>query len=159
MEIHFQHHKDTYELMNAFDSIKYRPVPIWLGEFTFSMHKKLDKLPVLIQQEINNLAALVPDQDFNTYFIQKYEAGQNVFPHRDPKNNVGYTIIGVYGGFYPTPWSEYTRTKERYQIHSGDTLIQECTINNQQGPQHSVTWSKDATGTRYCIILNTINGY
>lgn len=82
-----------------------KKVPPWLGNFSFGAYgpaysKSVDKLPRGVIEFCKAIASdCVPDQKFNTIFIQKYEVGEFVRPHRDPKNNIGKTIIAIFGEF------------------------------------------------------------
>ena len=147
---------DTTGLVEATKNVFFRSVPSWLGNFKFKIFGQtygkdhgLPPLPILIQAR--KLRSLVPEQKFNTIFLQKYEVGAQVLPHRDPKNNTGHTIIGVFGEF--TGAKTKVDTQE-YQLYSGDVMILPCTIGSIQGPQHQV--SAVESGTRFALILNTI---
>ena len=100
---------------------------------------------------------LCPNQEFNTIFIQKYEAGTSVKKHRDPRNNIGYIIIAVFGdydGAVSRIYHEETSGSTSFHLKPGDVLVLPCTIDGKQGPAHEVSEIED--GTRYAIILNTI---
>lgn len=152
------------KLVNELASINYRPCPHWLGDFSFQgypfpgqrsrWYRK--ELPPLARAEAQTLAQLVPNQVFNTVFIQRYEDGQNVFKHRDPRNNVGHTVIATYGDYSCPPVTRLWSPDHSFQQQAGDVLVLPCTIDNRQGPYHEVTWMRPSTGTRYAIILNTI---
>lgn len=136
---------------------KFRPVPKWLGNFNFCIFgeeegKKVAKLPVTLKPLIKKLADLVPNQDFNTVFLQKYEKGQFVKPHRDPRNNLGHTVIGVFGEF---EGAESVIGRKRLQLLKGDALVQRCNLDGLPRPLHRV--SEVTEGTRYALILNTIS--
>lgn len=136
-----------------------RQVPHWLGNFSFAVYgqngKSLRKLPNAIKELNAKLASeLCPDQFFNTTFIQKYEAGHFVKPHRDPKNNIGNTIIAVLGDFTGAETTLHLDRKIRFTLVAGDVLVLQCTVNGIQGCLHEVSPVK--FGTRYAIIQNTI---
>lgn len=145
--------KEEQELVNwQAPWVKWRRVPKWLGNFEFCIYTKKDNpLPTSLVQIASKLSNLVPEQKFNTVFFQKYEKGSFVKPHRDPKNNVGYTVIGVFGNF---EGAQSHVGKQRLNLKAGDVLVQRCTIDNLIRPVHRV--SKVTRGTRYAIILNTI---
>ncbi len=93
---------------------------------------------------------MVPDQDFNTVFLQRYLIGGQVLPHRDPKNNIGYTIISTFG-----TWREACThvNEESFILEDSDVAVLPCTINGLQGPRHYMTPVQ--SGIRYALILNT----
>ena len=148
------------ELLADLAAVSYRPAPSWLGSFQFRMYKPIalaQPCPVWVYdsvwEEARRLAQAVPEQHFNTLFVQRYLPGQNVRSHRDPRNNVGYTVIGLYGDFTATRFRvEETWAEQR----PGDVFVLPCTIAGVQGPQHGMQWLPGSTGTRYAIILNTI---
>jgi len=131
-----------------------RAVPSWLGTFKFKPYYKSTyvKHPVL-GDIAARLATLVPSQVFNTAFLQKYEAGSFVRPHRDPRNNVGFTIIAIAGEFTGAE-TRLDCSPGRFYLKSGDVLVMPCTVDGAQGPLHEV--SPVLSGTRYALILNTI---
>lgn len=144
------------QLLNALETCSLRPAPTWLGSFDFQMHKSLDKLPTAIANEFEKLNSLVPAQKFNTWFVQRYEPKQNVFAHRDPKNNKDMTIVSLYGETWQTI---LTVDGTRYNQSPGQIFIFPTTINNQQGPVHSVAWAQETSKpftTRWALICNTI---
>lgn len=149
-------------LLQELSALRYRKAPSFLGNFSFQAFGKgyKNKTSGHIRKEAIRLSRLVPTQTFTNVFVQKYEAGQNVKPHRDPKNNTGHTIISIYGSFHPTPlnkvWYSKGKKSENFFVHEGEALVLPCTISGQQGPWHSMSWEPWATGTRYAIILNTI---
>lgn len=132
-----------------------RAVPNWLGTFQFRPYYKSTYLkhPVL-GGVATRLAALVPDQTFNTAFLQRYETGSCVRPHRDPRNNVGFTVIAVAGEFTGAE-TKVSCPPGRLHLRSGDVLVMPCTIDGVQGPWHEV--SEVTSGTRHALILNTIS--
>lgn len=144
-----QHESDS--MVNVFKSWKWRPVPTWLGNFQFSMFSNLRKVPAEAELLFGILSLLVPEQKFNTLFVQKYEVGQQVLPHRDPKNNYGATIIAYFG-----IWTggETTIEGEKIQPKHRDVVIQRCNYENLPRPLHEV--SPIISGTKYSFILNTI---
>lgn len=144
--------------------IKYRPCPNWLGNFQFKIYNEKEspseELMVVAKSILKELEerskAATPIQEagkqiFNTIFVQKYESGEFVKPHRDPRSNVGYTVI--------IPFGEYTGGKhliegKEAEVNPGDVLIMPCTIGYSMGPRHSL--SEIESGTRYALIFNTI---
>ncbi len=150
-------------LLAALEGVVYRPVPAWLGAFSFWWRGKLafhadDKprgLPDLIWSEALRLATLVPQVKFNALFVQRYQPGQNVEAHRDPRNNLDATVIGLYGNFgHTTLWVEGTGTAVQ---RPGDVFVLPCTIAGKQGPRHRMDWPEGPwPGARYAIILNRI---
>lgn len=160
---------NTPELIGALETISYRQVPFWLGDFSFKMVRRtvmgdclaacLRSFHPLIQTQIKKLASFsMPTQHFNTVFIQRYEPGQNVKAHCDPKNNTGQTIIGLYGNDWVTDFGVYEKGELRFTTqHPGDVTVLPCTINGVQGPKHKMQW-RSGDGIRYAIILNTIEG-
>lgn len=138
-------------------ALTYRPVPHWLGNFQFTIFGGTTgrKAPAAVRAAAIKVMKLHPEQKFNTLFCQRYEVGQSVKEHRDPKNNIGHTLVCVFGEFegaasYIKP---ATGTKVLF-LGAGDVLSLACTIDGKQGPPHSV--SPVTSGTRYAVILNTI---
>lgn len=143
---------DLKKIRDAVSGISYRPCPAWLGNFQFKIYDKDSELPSKeIISVAEKLTELVDDQTFNTVFIQKYEKGQEVFPHWDPRTNVGYTVIAPFGEF---EGATHTIDEEEVRVNPGDVLVQQCTIGYSMGPKHSV--SAVEKGTRFALILNTI---
>lgn len=145
--------KDDLELLlDSVLFIRFRPCPKWLGNFQFKVYdKNTDPPPKEIIQIANKVIGLVDNQKFNTIFLQKYEYGEYVKPHIDPRNNVGKTII--------VPFGEYTGglsiiEGETIDVSPGDVLVQDCTNGYSMGPKHSV--SKIESGMRFALILNSI---
>lgn len=143
------------DLLDELSCVSYRRSPPFLGAFGFRMYKPMRAALswTAIWGEVAHLAQAVPDQLFNTVFFQRYEPGQNVLPHRDPMNNVGYTVIGLYGEFTPT---QLRVDRDWFTQESGQVWVLPCTLNGVQGPQHEMRWEPNSIGTRYAIILNTI---
>ena len=125
----------------------YRPCPPWLGKFSFITYNKLP--PELAR--INTAIETYSGVSFNAWFLQKYDKGSYVAPHRDPKNNLHFTYIIPFGS-----WSGGVSVTEdfRSRWEPGQVYFQRCTINNVQGPRHSVT--EITSGTRYAFIGNII---
>lgn len=151
------------ELVKDLASVAYRPSPSWLGSFGLKMHRGVDlgrSCPTHIYEsvweEARRLAEAVPRQKFNTLFLQKYVAGQEVKPHRDPRNNLGYTVVGLYGDFEVT-YLMLGPQEDAVPQRPGDVFVLPCTIDGRQGPLHAVRWPSGSRGTRYAIILNTID--
>lgn len=137
--------------------VEWRAVPKWLGNFNFCIYgesggKNRGSLPPDLQALADKMQKLVPEQEFTTAFLQKYEKGEFVKPHRDPRNNLGYTIIAVFGEF---EGAESVVGKKRLQLRTGDVLVQRCNLNKLPRPLHRV--SEVTSGTRYALILNTIS--
>ena len=112
-------------------------------------------VPEALRPLAKKIAALEPSQKFNAVFIQRYETDACVQRHRDPKSNIGMTLIYVAGEFTgaeTTIWIDGRR--ERFSLASGDALSLEATIGGIQGPEHEV--SAVESGTRYALILNTV---
>ena len=168
-----RHFKDNYvettpELISELEKLQLRPVPNWLGDFKFRMIKRFtennafSEFHTVIQCELIKLAALVPDQQFNTVFIQRYEPGQAVHQHRDPRNNIGHTVIGLYGTNWKTHFIHYTRgptNPDTFIQRPGDVMVVPCTLGGVQGRPHEMYWAEDHQDemtTRWAIILNTI---
>ena len=137
-----------------------RPCPKWLGNFSFRQwggkHPDPFPFPAGLAELVPTLEALVPAQKFNTVFLQRYERGQAVYEHRDPKNNLGHTVIGLFG-----EWTGGTSIisfgdddVNTFDLQPGNALVMACTIDGKQGPLHSV--SPVLSGTRWALILNTI---
>ncbi len=138
-----------------------RQAPVWLGNFKFIYWKGECPGPAAstrIENLFVNAGQLVPEQKFNTLFIQKYEVGSQVKRHRDPKNNLQSTIIiplGDYEGAEMHMELGLTRGSVKIaQPKPGDALILRCTMEGIQGPPHMVT--PVTKGTKYSFIMNTI---
>lgn len=138
----------------AFGRLPYRPVPAFLGDFSFVSYSGIPTLPKALRSLAGWLTTLAPEQEFNAAFIQRYREGESVRRHRDPLNNVGYTLIAVLGEFEGAVSEVDGR---EFQLRDGDVLKLECTIDGVQGPPHSV--SPVTAGIRYALILNTIGGF
>lgn len=135
----------------AFHHLPYECAPDWLGDFGMVSYSNWKDLPDGLRLPAVRLAAFAQEQDFNRFFVQRYREGEQVYPHRDPMNNVGYTIIGIFGDFEGAVTNV---AGETYRMNHGDVLKLPCTIDGVQGPLHSVSPVK--RGTRYALILNTI---
>jgi hypothetical protein len=146
-------------LIGELENLSYRNCPTWLGNFQFKMIKSLDKLPKLIQEEFLNLNSLVPAQVFNTWFIQKYEPGQNVSGHKDPLNNKGLTVVSLYGNLWHTV---LTVDSQKFNQNPGQIFIFPTNIPGLERPYHKVDWSNPkqqgcvSYTTRWALICNTI---
>lgn len=132
----------------------FKAAPDWLGKFDMKAfyNRSYQKTP--LNNVINKISALLPSQRFNTVFLQRYTQGQFVNRHRDPKNNIGYTLIAVAGEFQGA--MSYIDGKHPMAITPGMVLALPCTIDGIQGPRHHV--SEVTSGVRYALILNTITG-
>lgn len=148
---------DTPEYLNMKNMV--RPVPSWLGNFNFTKFDMgLAKFSFDVQDVIDSMMSLHPEQEFNTVFWQIYKEGEFVKKHRDPKNNLGYTVIAVLGNeFEGGETTLYLDSGEvKFTLQPGDILSLPCTINGVQGPYHEV--SVVTKGQRQVLILNTIEG-
>lgn len=137
--------------------IQLRSSPQWLGGFGFRIYgmyggRNYGRTPKLLRRQAERMKQLVPDQFFTTLFLQRYKQDEQVLPHRDPRNNVGYTIISTFGTW--TGATTHIQGQEPVQMQAGSTMVLPCTINGKQGPRHWVT--PVTSGTRYALILNTI---
>ena len=135
----------------ALERLPYRASPEFLGEFGFLSYKRFSHTPNALHGLLGRLQDLVPEHRFNRVFIQRYREGEFVRPHRDPINNVGVTVIAIFGEF---EGAESSVEGETFTLSDGDVLVLDCTINGKQGPVHEV--SPVLGGTRYALILNTI---
>lgn len=148
---------DPAGLGDALDEVRMSPAPRWLGRFSLRYWKQanweevLRHVPSVVAVLTRRLATLVPDQQFNTLFLQRYEVGDFVAPHRDPVSNVGCTVISVCGDF---EGAKSTVAGISFSLAPGDVLVQCCTVSGVQGPWHEV--SPVARGVRYAVILNTV---
>jgi hypothetical protein len=132
-----------------------RRAPHFLGDFKYQMYKGCP-MGHQTNRVVSYLRTLVPNQSFNTVFIQSYEPGQCVKPHRDPRNNVGQTVIGLFGDNWETLLSVDSE-ETQFRQFPGDVFILPCTIDGVQGPRHAVNWAiNSGNGIRHAIILNTI---
>lgn len=145
------HALDGSHLIEHAEDVHMRPCPMWLGNFSFKMWgKRYGKPPEVWLEAAQVLRQLVPNQTFNTLYLQRYEKGQQVYRHRDPRNNVGYTIIWVFGEF---TGAKLTVDGRRCEVPRDHAFVLPCTINGVQGPPHSV--SPVTSGTRWTFILGT----
>lgn len=133
-----------------------RPCPPWLGNFHFKIYgeaygRYYGKLPLNLRHAAEHMEKLTPDEFFNAAFLQRYQQGESVYPHRDPANNLNCTLIGLFGS-----WEGATLTVDGKDYHpvAGDVVQLRCTINGVRGPVHQV--SPVTKGTRWALILNTI---
>lgn len=136
-----------------------RGVPAWLGDFQFEIYgeggKNRRSIPYLMREFIDELASLRPSQQFNTVFFQRYNTGASVKLHRDPRNNVGFTVIAILGKFEGARTTLHLESGlTTFRLVAGDVLVLPCTIDGKQGPPHEV--SPVLSGTRFAVILNTI---
>lgn len=141
---------EQYWVVQILKSLPYRPCPKFLGQFDYSQYKNWSRFDPFLVDMIRRLESLVPFQKFNTVFIQRYLDESFVQRHKDPLNNVGKTVIAIFGQF---TGGVSDHNGSSYRADSGDVVIQNCTINGQQGEPHSVG---RIMGERYAIILNTI---
>lgn len=146
----------TQEQMACFEQIKYRPCPEFLGSFGISYYGhpygRGKTIPSVLVPIAEHMASFHPEQSFNATFIQHYPTGSYVKPHRDPKSNVGQTLILVLGDFEGAV--SHVATYDPVALRHGDMLSLECTIDGVQGPRHQV--SSVTRGTRYALILNAV---
>lgn len=138
------------EICSILATLPYRRAPSFLGSFQYSKYQNPDVLNPVLQYAINELTIQVPQQQFNTIFIQRYPNGSYVKQHRDPFNNIGKTIVAIFGEF---SGAESHHDNISYYAYPGDVVIQDCTIDGCQGAYHSVD---TIYGERYAVILNTI---
>ncbi len=141
----------------SLDTLPFKPCPSWLGDFHSVKWGGGSRLP--FPKQLSQLVELLESkvqQQFNTVFLRRYLPGEFVKRHRDPLNNVGYTVIGVLG-----EWEGATTSielpdgcRESITLCSGDIMTLPCTIEGQQGPFHSV--SPVESGVRFALILNTV---
>lgn len=146
-----------------------RTCPSWLGNFDFRMYgldpetakaRKLSMLPPLLAERAAAMATLLPDQRFNIAFLQRYETWNQVYSHKDPRNNTGYTLIGLFGTWegattlYGPGLRQVGAPMDGLRGIAGDVIRLPCTINGAQGPWHAVT--PVISGVRWALILNTI---
>ena len=155
---------NTPKLIEALGRTVTRPVPAWLGNFRFWWRKGLDLSPKGLPQGLSSLIwdealflqQACPTVKFNTLFVQRYEPGESVASHRDPKNNLDATVIGLYGTFGSTT---LTVDGVQHPQFPGDVWALPCTINGRRGPLHRVDWPNPippSVSTRFAIILNRL---
>lgn len=150
-EVHQGYIYPQPEHHRALERLPYRAAPAFLGEFGFLSYKRIAQTPNALHGLIGRMQKLVPEQRFNRVFIQRYREGEFVKPHRDPINNVGVTLIAIFGQF---EGAASNIEGEVISLVDGDVLVLDCTIDGKQGPVHEV--SPVLSGTRYALILNTI---
>lgn len=171
------------ELLTELKSLRYGPAPKWLGRFGYLKFTGTRtaagvwyddlELPTQVRAEAEHLQRAIPPSErvtWNTVFVQKYEPGEGVTAHRDPRNNVGHTAIGLYGDFEATylhvwgPVDGFPAPARGVKLTTltqrpGDVWVLPCTLAGNQGPQHAMSWPTSGDGSdgaRYAIILNTI---
>lgn len=138
----------------------FRKCPGFLGNFGFRIYgnaygKSFGKLPRSLGMLARQMGALHPEQQFTTAFLQRYDTGHEVLLHRDPRNNVGHTVITTFGDYDGAVTTLYTEEgKQILTLRPGDVFSLECTIGGKQGLPHEV--SRVTRGTRFALILNTI---
>ena len=137
------------ELLLFAQAQSYRPCPSWLGKFSFITYNKLPSGLARINSAIETYSGV----SFNAWFLQKYDTGSYVAPHRDPKNNLHFTYIIPFGN-WTGGYSITAGVSEATRWEPGQVYFQRCTIDNMQGPRHSVT--EITSGTRYAFIGNII---
>jgi hypothetical protein len=143
--------KERMSLLLAAQQVRMTQSPGFLGNFQFRYWKWPAPLPKDFNEVAKRLADLVPDQELNTFFLQRYPTGSYVKKHRDPKNNVSHTVIALFGN-YRGAVNEFDG--KSYYTEPGDVIVAPCTINGIQGPWHSV--SEVESGVRWALIGNTI---
>lgn len=152
------------ELLAELEDLRYTRAPPFLGTFGFwsgpVLPSDLQGGPDEARQsevlrEVARLGALAAATPFNRVFVQRYNR-EGVRPHRDPKNNLGCTVIGLYGSGWGTTFWDHDASRS-WQQAPGDVFVLPCTDPETkiQGPKHSVTWGF-GIGVRYAIILNWI---
>ena len=113
--------------------IAFRPVPKWLGDFSFKYGMTL---PTEIASVATRLSTLCSTQAFNTTFVQRYEIGQSVKSHRDPCTNLADTLILCFGTF--TGAETKVNGQLAGQLRRGDVGQLPCFKGGVQGPRHEV---------------------
>lgn len=137
-----------------------RGSPLWLGDF--QMQKwELDtaQIPGALVPFVAKLASVAPPPfPYNYVFLQRYEVGEGVRWHRDPRNNLWGTLIAPFGEYTGAETSiryQPEEEAETCQVLPGTALWLPCTVSGRQGPHHSV--SNVTSGERWALILNTIH--
>lgn len=144
---------NTPSLIAELNSINLRKSPRFLGQFAYKQFSRtMPRELTTLRHVVSELKSLVPDQQFNTLFIQRYLPNQGVNTHRDPRNNIGHTVIGLFGSDWVT---NFKVSNQNYTQYPGEAYVLPCTINNIQGPPHSMNWIS-GNGIRWAVILNTI---
>ena len=143
--------------LEAARGVPLRPAPRWLGNFSFRVWGGGTPDPVPFPVELADLVVQlqqqVASQQFNTVYLQRYDRGHQVLEHRDPKNNLGYTVIGTFGTWEGATTSVREPENLSFRMGAGDVAVLPCTLNGKQGPRHSV--SRVTYGTRWALILGT----
>lgn len=136
-----------------------RKCPPWLGTFKFTIYDAKNPLPQHLRDLHNEIVKAVELEKFecNTWFAQTYKTNTEVFEHKDPKSNLGWTYVAVFGTFEGAESTIKYEGKEpeKIQLYDGDILVLPCTNDGIQGPLHSV--SPVTSGTRYAFIGNRIS--
>lgn len=147
-------------IMRRCTGLNYLNSPGFLGVFGFRAYKLVDPFqPFHATGDggwvVDRMAALVPEQTFTHVYVQRYQTTQAVREHRDPQNNIGYTLIAPFGKYTGGQWWWRCGGVWREQVYSpGDVLQVPCTINGVQGPLHRV--DPVLTGIRQAVILGTV---
>ena len=122
------------------DSLSMKTAQPWLGRFRIKGYYDNSIKQTELSDIFDKFCTLNQDvyvQDFNTVFLQKYPEGSYVNEHKDPKNNVGYTLIGIFGDF---EGAETDVEGNKVRVEPGQILAMPCTIDGVKGPKHSVKY-------------------
>lgn len=147
-------------------AISLKQCPSWLGDFSFKTYGECygrthGPLPDALRR-ISRVMIATADAEsipWNAAFLQRYNKGEQVKPHRDPENNLDSTLIFTFGS-----WTGATTAVEDPSDHHGykhhrmvrnEMMQLPCTLYGRRGPRHYV--SPVISGTRYALILNWIN--
>jgi hypothetical protein len=134
----------------------------WLGQFSMSTwgnyRGRGRPVPAILHTICTQMiqAAVqwgwdLPRPGYTTVFVQRYEPGSSVSPHRDPADNLHSTLILSLGD-YEGP--QHTIERETFAVRPGAVLRLPCSQGGVRGPRHSV--SPVTRGVRWAVILNQI---
>lgn len=145
-------------LMAEATEVDFKTAPTFLGPFGMACYGEHygrgRKLPPTHKAIALRMMAQLPAQKFNCAFLQRYSKDVGVKRHRDPKDNVGHTLILTYG-----PFESYDFwCKSQWTIRPRTLIKLPCTMEFEgelvQGPEHYAYATE--RGERFSLILNTI---
>lgn len=154
----------TEQALQGFGKVKWRAANKgFLGRHQTAMFgeyrgRNYGRLPQGLREvglELVRLTRPYTSQRWTTSFTGRHLPGDFVKPHRDPKNNTGYTAIAVFGNFQGAVTALHHREGQaQVALRGGDVLLLPCTMEGLQGPLHAV--SPVTHGERFTLILNTV---
>jgi hypothetical protein len=155
--------------------IPWRSAPKFLGDYQYHQSGEAYGRHIVIPENLQApvqhildtyrefLEPVIGTQHFNTQFYAKFEVEQEVNSHRDPLNNIGYTLIYVRtkGSAPYTYIGQYKRQNIiSLKVEHDCLLALPCSVEANESPKHQGPWHHvdPAPDPRFTIILNTIVG-